>query len=148
LLEVRLIWISLLNTMIKDLINEFTKLSTNSLCCHGNVTWSWIAFNLYIFPLISPRNIFSINGMTMILKMICQCDVKYIITLMIKTIVNFWYLSLHNCHYSIYTHDKTTSVRLHYFCLTLSTVCFKLMRIKHDLRLQVSYQLKGYDNTY
>ena len=64
--------------------------------------------------------------------------------------VNFWYLSLHNCHYSIYTDDKTASIRLHLFCLTLSTVCFKLMRIdcKHDLRLQVSYQLKGYDNTY
>ena len=154
LLEVRLIWISLLNTMIRDLTNKSTKLSTNALCCHGNMKWSWIPFicNLYIFPLISARNIFSINGMTMILKIMSVWRQTHYDINDKNNTVNFWYLNLHKCHYSIYKDDKTTSIRLHFFCLTLSTVCFKLMRIdcKHDLRLQVSvsYQLKGYDNTY
>jgi hypothetical protein len=44
--------------------------------------------NLYIFPLISLRDIFSINGLTLILKVIGQCDVEAIMTLPIKTITS------------------------------------------------------------
>jgi len=82
--------------------------------------------NLYIFPLVSPRDIFRNNRLAMILKNIGQCNVKHIMTLPIKTITsvvkvfNIYYpkyhisscqtccdtrdnvcLDLHNCWYSI-----------------------------------------------
>ena len=44
--------------------------------------------NLYIFPLISLRGGVSINRLTLILKIISQCDVKHVIKLQIKTITS------------------------------------------------------------
>ena len=35
-----------------------------------------IICNIYIFSLISPRDIFSINGITLLLNIINQCDIK------------------------------------------------------------------------
>ena len=43
---------------------------------------------LYILPLILRRDIFNVNGLTLILKIIGQCDVKHIMTLVIKTIAS------------------------------------------------------------
>jgi hypothetical protein len=40
----------------------------------------YIIINLYIFPLISPRYSFSIDGLTIIMKIVGRCDVKYIMT--------------------------------------------------------------------
>ena len=76
-----------------------------------------------IFPLILG-DIFSINRLTLILKIIDQCDIKHIMTLSIKTIVSVFMdstnvitalptqtlcdtidnvcLDLYNCHYSIF----------------------------------------------
>jgi len=46
----------------------------------------FIICNIYIFSLISPRDIFSINGITLLLNMINQCDIKHSLMLPIKTI--------------------------------------------------------------
>ena len=50
--------------------------------------------NLYIFPLISLKDIFSISGLTLILKFIsrCPCDVKHILFLIktITSVLNSW----------------------------------------------------------
>ena len=40
--------------------------------------------NLYSFPLVSAMDILIINGLEMILKIICQCDVNHIMTLSIN----------------------------------------------------------------
>ena len=80
--------------------------------------------NLYTFPLISLSHIVSINRLTLILKIISQCDVKHIMTFPIKRITSVLkvetdmhhcssYLTcchttdnvclyLNNCSYSIY----------------------------------------------
>ena len=42
--------------------------------------------NLDLFPLISPSDIVSITKLTLILKIICQCSVKYVMMLPIKAI--------------------------------------------------------------
>ena len=46
--------------------------------------------NLVIFPVISPSDIVSIiNELTLVLKIIGQCDVEHIMTLLIKTTAFF-----------------------------------------------------------
>ena len=53
--------------------------------CNLNIIFN---HNLYIFPLISTRDIFTINELTLILKVIGQCDVEAIMALPIKTITS------------------------------------------------------------
>ena len=48
--------------------------------------------NLYIWPLISQSDIVTINRLTLILEFIGRCDIKHILMLQIKTIIN----SVHN----------------------------------------------------
>ena len=58
---------------------------------HGraDVTTRYIFIgNLDLFPLISLSNIVIIKQQTPILKIIAQCDIKHIITLLIKTITS------------------------------------------------------------
>ena len=65
---------------LKTIINQWkTILYYNCIC--------FFLYQLFIhfFPLISSRYTFSINGQTLILKIIGQCDVKSIMTLPIKT---------------------------------------------------------------
>jgi hypothetical protein len=48
----------------------------------------YLICNLEIISLISLSDIVSINELTVMLKFICQCNVKHIMTLLIKTITN------------------------------------------------------------
>jgi len=52
--------------------------------------------NLDIIPVISRSDIVNINGLTRILKIIGQCDVKYIMTLLDENnIISFEDIGLH-----------------------------------------------------
>ena len=72
----------------------------------------FIICNIYIFSLISPRDIFSINGITLLLKMINQCDIKHSLMLPIKTITLV--LKVLDIHYHLYNNwfNQTQLVRL------------------------------------
>jgi hypothetical protein len=71
-----------------------------------------IICNIYIFSLISPRDIFSINGITLLQKMINQCDIKHSLMLPIKTITLV--LKVLDIHYHLYNNwfNQTQLVRL------------------------------------
>ena len=61
----------------------------------------------YLFPLISPSDIVSINKPTLILKNISLCDIKHIMTLPIKTITSVFKIST-----NIITSIAARSIRL------------------------------------
>jgi len=76
---------------------------------------------IHTFFLCSHRAIFSdINGMTMILKIIGQCDVKHIMTLLIKTITSVLKVSTH-----IITSLLACPVRLAAILAIMSVSTFK-----------------------
>ena len=88
--------------------------------CHSLNFFHWYISHFFIFPLLSPNDIFSINVMTIVLKIIGLCDMNikiirwvlkvltYIITIITAGPIGFAVilgdnvcLNLQNCQYSI-----------------------------------------------
>ena len=71
--------------------------------------------NLYILPLTSLSDIVTIKKLTLILEIIGQCEVKHILMLQIKTIIN----SVHNI-----TNITTHRIRLAAILVAMSVSTF------------------------
>lgn len=80
--------------------------------------------NLYIWPLISQSDIVTINRLTLIVEFIGRCDIKHILMLQIKTIIN----SVHNI----------TNITAHCIRLTAILVTMFVSTFKTDSILYLS----------
>ena len=75
-------------------------------------------------PLISQRNIFCINKLTVILKILCHCDLKHIMMLQIKTITSVW---------NVWANIITSPIRLSVIQMIMSVLTFKTDAILYVL---------------
>ena len=89
----------------------------------------WYFQYQYTDHLMLTSDIFSINTLTILLKIICHCDIKHIMMLLIKTktsvlkvltfiirlaviLASMSFSTIHNSHYYIYIHKNLLALKM------------------------------------
>ena len=129
-----LLCLSFLFVLLSSLCSKFFYFNFNVVITFVFWILNKMIGNLVIFPVISLIDIVSINELTLVLKIIGQCDVEHIMTLLIKTTAFFWRTP---------QHYHSSSNLPHCAYDTSDNVCLNLQNCRYSKQGSHYFEIRG-----